>query len=125
MASKKRSDFGKKILFGSLMFVLLALLGLAFLLLSYETKTHLHMTLGLTQGWHIFIGVGLIFLGGIVFFISLATDLMIYINKIGERYWYVFLLFDVIKWIAILVIALLIATGGFKEALDIKEMFLP
>lgn len=118
-SSKKAS--GKKLLFGISILILFLAVGISYLLLPLEAKIQAHLDFGLSQGWHTAIAIMILLLGGIAFVLALTTELVSHVNKLGRKYWFIFILFDVIKYIVIVIGAFFILAGSYGTA----QFFIP
>ena len=103
-----------KLLIGVLILILFLIIGGTYAFISHETNVKLGIDFGLSHTTHLIIGYSLIGVGIAIFILTLLTDFLKKVNKIGQRFWYLFLLMDVIKWILIVVLGLIILTGGVR-----------
>lgn len=106
----------KKLVFAISIFALFALIGILYLTLPIETLDRISLDFGLSHGWHIAIGIVILAVGVVLFILMLVTNALKTVGKYGRKYWYVFVLFDIVKWIAIVLMGAFIITGGVQVA---------
>lgn len=109
-------NFVKKLIFGLSILILFIIVGLVYALLPMEAKINANLDFGLSYGWHIFISVMIVIIGIVFFILALTTGLMKAVNKYGAKYWYVFLIFDISKWIVIVLGGAFLLAGGVGVA---------
>ena len=103
-----------KIVVSLLILALFLLVGGIYAFLSHETHITLGIDLGLEHTTHLIIGYSLIVIGIIIASLALFTDSLKKVNKYGQKYWYLFLIWDMLKWILIVVFGLIVLGGGVK-----------
>ena len=102
----------KRIIISTLVLALFLFIGIGYLALGSETRDALNISIN--GVWDVALGVTIIVLGIIVFFLFLFTDLMKKVRKLGRRYWYLFLIWDLSKWLLIVILGLIILKGGLN-----------
>jgi len=108
-----------KLIVGILILILFLIVGGTYAFLSHETHVKLGIDFGLEHMWHLIIGYSIIILGIIIFVLTLLTNFLKGVNKYGSRYWYTFLIFDIVKWIIIVVLGLIVLNGGVQVTQNI------
>ena len=101
-----------KIIIGSLVFVLFLALGLSYAFLPYTAKTNYNITFGLSETWTMVLGFFISFLGLVSFILILSTDALKRFKKVGKKYWYLFIIWDISKWIIIIAMGYFLIRGG-------------
>jgi len=104
----------KKLIAGISILILLIIIGLIYILLPHELREQLNINLGLSRFWNIFIGITIIIIGIALFLLTLLTSALKKVSKIGRKYWYFFVLWDIFKWIVIVILGLIVITGGVQ-----------
>ncbi len=102
----------QKIIIAILVLVLFLALGLGYAFLPHESRINLNITFGLSEFWNILIGISIAVLGLISFFLILLTDALKKFRKYGKKYWYLFIIWDIAKWIIIIAIGYFLIRGG-------------
>jgi len=100
----------KRIIISSLVLILFLLIGIGYLVLGEETRDALNISIN--GVWDIVLGVTIIIIGIIVFFLFLYTDALKKLRKFGRRYWYIFLIWDISKWILLIILSLIVLKGA-------------
>jgi len=102
----------KRIVISSLVLALFLLIGIGYLVLGGETRDALNISIN--GVWDIILGITIMVIGIVVFFLFLFTDAMKKVRKYGRRYWYAFLIFDITKWILIVILGFIVLKGGIN-----------
>jgi len=103
-----------KISIGILILILFLIIGGTYAFTSFETLVKLGIDFSLSSITLKIIGYSIIVLGILIFILTLVTDFLKKVDKYGRRWWWVFLTFDIIKWIIIVVLGLIVLSGGVK-----------
>ena len=119
MKNFKMKNLTLKLTIGILILILFSIIGGTYAFLSHETHVKLGIDFGLSHITHLIIGYSLIGLGILIFILTLVTDFLKSVNKYGQRFWYVFIIMDILKWILIVVLGLIVLSGGAKVAQSI------
>ncbi|MBU0958156.1 MAG: hypothetical protein KKF56_05095 [Nanoarchaeota archaeon] len=91
-----------RIWFAILILILFLSFGGIYTFLSFEKLNSIGIGFGLSHTWHLIIGISTIVLGVVFSILTLLTDFLKKFRKLGQKYWYFFIFFDVIKWILII-----------------------
>jgi len=103
-----------QIIIAFLLLILFLIIGGVYTFLSFETLTNIGIDFGLESMTLKMIGVILIITGFALFFLTLLTDFLRKFKMWGQKYWYAFILFDIVKWILIVILGLFFLGGGVK-----------
>jgi len=107
MKSKKA-----KLFIAILLLILFLILGGTYTFLSYDFLVKLGIAFGFSSLTLKIIGISLLVLGVILFLLTLLTDFLKKVNKVGKKYWYFLVLFDIFKWIIIVILGFIILYNG-------------
>jgi len=106
----------KRLIVGISILILFILIGLVYILVPHETRVQLNINLGLGKSWNIAIGIIIIVIGIILFLLTLLTNMLKKINRLGRKYWFLFLFFDIFKWIVIVGLGIFLLSRGINIA---------
>ena len=101
-----------KIVIASLVLILFLALGFGYAFLPYTSKVHFSITFGLQETWSMILGFLIAFLGLIFSILILLTDALKKFKKIGKKYWFFWIIFDITKWILIIGMGYFMIRGG-------------
>jgi len=111
---QKKNPLALRLSIGILILILFLIIGGTYAFFSHETTTKLGIDFGFSHTTHLIIGYSLIFAGIIILILTLLTDFLKTVNHYGQRFWYCFIIFDILKWIIIVVLGLIVLSGGAK-----------
>jgi len=108
----KKNKLALRLSVGILILVLFLIVGGVYTFLSFEMLNSLNVDFGLSGVALKILGVSLLIIGIMLFLLTLLTNFLRKVDRVGQQYWWGFLIFDIVKWIIIVVLGLVVLSGG-------------